>query len=76
MARSVLSRYLDPATLSRVADRPVEPPDWSDALFGERPAVDPLLPPEWISDPGPGSAGDPDDHGEPTPPLGTPRVEG
>jgi len=25
MAKSVLSRYLDPATLSRVADRPVEP---------------------------------------------------
>lgn len=58
------------------ADRPVEPPDWSDALFGERPAVDPLLPPNWISDPGPGTASEPDDHGEPTPPLGTPRVEG
>jgi len=47
------------------ADEPVEPPDWASAVFGEKPASDPMLPPQWLD----GYAG------EPTPPLGTPKVE-
>ena len=48
------------------AERRVEPPAWSEALFGDEPAEDPLLPPAWIDD---------GTDGESTPPMGTPRVE-
>lgn len=62
------------------ADRPVEPPDWAAAVFEDQPEDDALLPPQWLD----GHTGDPtntwlpfdDAEGdEPTPPLGTPRVE-
>ena len=53
------------------ADRPVEPPDWSQAIFGDEPAEDPLLPPDWLDEPS--RHGD-DDDDRPTPPMGNPRI--
>jgi len=45
------------------ADRKVEPPDWAAAVFGDEPPSEPNEPPSWLDDP------------NPTPPMGTDRVE-
>ncbi|MFT5268711.1 MAG: putative MFS family arabinose efflux permease [Acidimicrobiales bacterium] len=54
------------------ADQQVEPPDWAAAVFDKPPEPDRLLPPAWLNE---ADTTRPDTEPNPTPPMGTDRVE-
>lgn len=56
------------------ADRPIEPPDWAAAVFDDEPEPDQLTPPSWLNDE-PARLARPSTEPNPTPPMGTDRVE-